>query len=204
MRDRLLLPLFIPVGVAASIFLLIFSVSRILIYVWEEGGHDTGPWIATTIAIVGATFILAMCTLLAVGPRISREAVYVLTALPASIIIAFGLWIAVRPGEAGEAHGEAPAVVTSVTEVATDNKFSVTSIAVPANQEVTVTFENRGAALHNWRVKGVQSAAGQDIKTQLIGGGKTETVVFTIATPGSYEFDCEVHPAEMKGTLTVQ
>jgi plastocyanin len=206
MRDRLLLPLLIPVGAAAAIFLLIFSTSRILIYALETEtySHDTGKYVATAIAIIGAVFILGVCTLLAQGPRLNPRAIYSFTALPASIIIAFGLWLAVRPHE-GEGHATEPAaVVTSAIETATDNKFSQTAIAVPAGQEVTVTLENRGQALHNWRVKGVASADGKEIKTQLIGGGKTETLVFTIAAPGNYEFDCEVHPVEMKGTLTVQ
>ena len=206
MRDRLLLPLLIPVGAAAAIFLLIFSTSRILIYAFETEtySHDTGKYVATAIAIIGAVFILGVCTLLAQAPRLSAQAIYSFTALPASIIIAFGLWLAVRPHEGEGQGGEPAAVVTSATEVATDNKFSLTSIAIPAGEEVTVTLENRGAAVHNWRVKGVQSAAGAEIKTQLIGGGKTETIMFTILTPGRYEFDCEVHVAEMKGTLTVE
>lgn len=206
MRDRLLLPLLIPVGAAAAIFLLIFSVSRILLYLLEieAYSHETGKYVATGVAIAGAAFILGICSLLALVPRISRQAVYTLTALPAAIIIAFGLWIAVRPGEVGEAHAEPGAVVTSVTMVTTDNKFASTAIAVPANQEVTLTLENRGQALHNWRLKGIQGADGREVKTQLLAAGKSETITFTITTPGRYEFDCEVHPVEMKGTLTVQ
>lgn len=205
MRDRLLLPLLIPVGAAGAIFLLIFSVSRILLYTLESGAYseETGKYVATGIAIAGAMCILIVCTLLAQAPKISPRAIYSFTALPASIIIAFGLWIAVRPSEGEGQAAENAAAVTSPTEIATDNKFSQTAITVPAGQQVTLTFENRGQAVHNWRAKGVSGADGKEIKTQLLAGGKSETLTFTIAAPGTYDFDCEVHPTEMKGTLAV-
>ncbi len=93
---------------------------------------------------------------------------------------------------------------TSHTQVGTDNRFSLTRMGAPANQEVTVAFENRGAALHNWAVKGVKDTRGQDVATRLLPGGQSETIRFTIATPGTYQFICDVHPAEMKGQLVVQ
>lgn len=199
MRDRLLLPLFIPLGAVAAIFLLIFSVSRILLVVRE----DVSPGAATTLAIIGAASVLTLCTLLAVGPPLSRQMVYMLTALPASVVIAIGLYLAVRPGEHAGEPGAGPAVVTAFTQVATDNKFSLTEIRVPAGVEVTMTVENRGAALHNMHVLNVKDKSGADITTKLVGGGITETVKFVIEQPGSYPFICDAHPQEMKGTLTV-
>lgn len=94
--------------------------------------------------------------------------------------------------------------VTSITEVATDNKFSETRFGAAANQPFTLTFENRGNNLHNWKVQNVKDTAGKDIATTLLAGGKSETITFTIATPGTYTFLCEVHPAEMRGTIVIQ
>jgi len=95
-------------------------------------------------------------------------------------------------------------VKTSWPVVATDNRFNVTRIAVPPGQEVTLTLDNKGQALHNLKVQNVKSATGQDITTKLLPGGQSETIRFTITAPGSYPYLCEVHPVEMKGTLLVQ
>lgn len=102
---------------------------------------------------------------------------------------------------AGGAAGGAAS--TQITVVATDNKFDKTALTVPAGKEVTVTFENKGSAIHNWHVEGVKDKNGKDITTQLIAGGKTETVRFVIDKAGTYEYMCDVHP-EMRGKLTVQ
>ena len=90
------------------------------------------------------------------------------------------------------------------TVVATDNRFDLRAMGVPANQQVTVTLQNRGAAIHNWAVQGVKASDGRDISTQLIPGGQSDTVRFTIATPGTYRFLCTVHPVEMVGGLKVE
>ncbi len=95
------------------------------------------------------------------------------------------------------------AASSQITVVATDNKFDKTALTVPAGKEVTITFENKGSAIHNWHVGGVKGKDGKDITTQLIPGGKTETVSFTIDNPGTYDYMCDVHP-EMRGKLTVQ
>jgi mono/diheme cytochrome c family protein len=93
---------------------------------------------------------------------------------------------------------------TEWDEVATDNRFSVTRMGIPANQPVVVRFQNNGQAIHNWHVQNVQSAGGGPITTALLPGGQSATVNFEIATPGTYNFICDVHPVEMKGTLVVQ
>jgi plastocyanin/mono/diheme cytochrome c family protein len=90
------------------------------------------------------------------------------------------------------------------TIVATDNKFDITAIGVAANQPVTLTLQNRGAAIHNWSVQGVRGTNNEAIETQLLPGGQSQTITFTIAMPGTYRFLCTVHPTEMVGTLVVQ
>jgi plastocyanin/mono/diheme cytochrome c family protein len=88
--------------------------------------------------------------------------------------------------------------------IATDNRFNVNRMGIPAGQPVTVQFQNNGQALHNWHVLNVQSAQGQPVTTQLLTGGRGETITFTINQPGSYPYLCDVHPVEMRGTLVVQ
>jgi plastocyanin len=86
----------------------------------------------------------------------------------------------------------------------TDNRFSATRMGVPANQPVTVVVRNNGQALHNWHVQNVRATNGQEVTTPLMPGGQSQTVTFTISQPGTYNFICDVHPVEMRGTLVVQ
>lgn len=90
---------------------------------------------------------------------------------------------------------------TTVTIVATDNKFDLKRIVVPAGQEVTLTVQNKGEALHNFHVFGVKTDDGQEIQTSLT--EKLVTTKFTLSQKGTYDYRCDVHP-EMNGKLTVQ
>lgn len=86
----------------------------------------------------------------------------------------------------------------------TDNRFSVRRMGAPVNAPVTVAVRNQGQALHNWHVLNVQSTNGQEITTPLLMAGQSQTVTFTIGQPGTYNFLCDVHPVEMRGTLVIQ
>lgn len=96
------------------------------------------------------------------------------------------------------------AASNAITIVGKDNVFEPAAATVKANQETTLTFENKGTAIHNIHILNVKGKDGKDIMGQLIAGGKSETIKFTIEKPGVYNFQCDVHPAEMKGKLTVQ
>jgi plastocyanin/mono/diheme cytochrome c family protein len=100
--------------------------------------------------------------------------------------------------------GSPPAASTQITIDATDNKFDKSQLAIPAGQQVTLTFNNKGAAIHNWHLLNVKDSQGQEPQTKLLPGGQSETITFTITQPGTYQFHCDVHPTEMTGTLVVQ
>lgn len=201
MRDRLLLPIVIPVGVAAVIALLIFSVGKILL--------ELDPKYSTAVAICGALLILVVSTAVSALPHVQARQLALAGGIPVAIVLGVGLYIAVQPGPpsqaaaSGAAAGGGPAASTALIESMVDNKFADTAYTVPANTPITITATNDGQAIHNWHVLGVKDASGKDIATQLLPAGQKETLTFTIATPGTYNFQCDVHPTEMKGTLTV-
>lgn len=104
------------------------------------------------------------------------------------------------PTDDGPDPTEAPGAQTQVTLTAEGISFDQDSITVPAGEEVTITYENRDEALaHNLRVFGPD----EEFATEIAQGPVTQTLTFTIDEPGTYEFQCDVHPAQMSGTLTV-
>lgn len=111
-------------------------------------------------------------------------------------------------GEAKGASGPASellAVATdgTVTIVAKDNVFQPKAFTAPANQPVTLTLDNKGAAIHNWAIAGEKGPDGKEFQTALIQSGQQGTASFTLPA-GTYDFYCPVHPVEMRGKLTVR
>ena len=123
------------------------------------------------------------------------------------LLVALALIVAGCGDDNGETNGNASSSGvprTTATIVSTDNKFDTTRLTVPAGQAVTLTLQNKGQAIHNWHLLNVKDAAGNDVATQLLPGGQSETITFTLDAPGTFSFQCDTHPAEMKGSLTVQ
>ena len=93
----------------------------------------------------------------------------------------------------------------------TDNKFDHTELSVAANTAVTIPLTNKGAAIHNVHVAGATfsatfcTAAGPEpcSNPTRLAGGATGTISFNLPA-GTYQFRCDYHTSEMKGTLTVK
>jgi plastocyanin len=99
-----------------------------------------------------------------------------------------------------EADPGAP--VTEQTIVSTTSDFDVEAFAVPAGEEVTVTYDNQDDGVaHNLRfdLKGEPSP-----QTRTANGPDTQTITFAVAEAGTYTYVCDVHPAAMRGTLRVE
>jgi plastocyanin len=110
--------------------------------------------------------------------------------------------------DGGNAEPQVDAVTAApdgtITINATDNRFHTKELIITAGAPVILTFNNQGAAVHNFKVTNVKSTDGKEIGTELLAGKKSETITFTVGKPGSYTFQCDTHPAEMRGKLTVQ
>jgi plastocyanin len=200
--DRFLVPLALPVGVALTIAIIILLTSQILLVVPEAA--------ATPIALGIALFVLVACSIVATAPKISKGAIYTLVGVPLLVLIIAGsISGMVRMSQAKEeaaaaAAQQANTPLTALNETTTDDKFSKTAFISPAGQAVTLTQTNKGAAIHNWHILDTKDASGQDIATALTNPGSTSTVTFTIASAGTYKFQCDVHPTEMFGTIKIQ
>ena len=94
------------------------------------------------------------------------------------------------PSASAGATGSGPTVT------AKDYSFTPTTIDLTAGKTVTISATNDGAAKHNLTIKGLK------VNVELP-PGSTKTATVKGAKAGTYEFHCEYHPTQMKGTITV-
>jgi plastocyanin len=91
----------------------------------------------------------------------------------------------------------------------TDNKFDPAAFTVSAGASVTFDIANKGTAIHNMRIAGPDGkySTSDDAASdpQLVSGGQTATLEWTVpGDAGEIIFQCDFHPTDMKGTITVQ
>lgn len=201
MRDRLVIPVLLPLLTLGAILLAIFSFGHLLLQVEENYEHWAWP-----LAIIAAAAVLGIAALIASRPKTGGWLVPVATALPVSVLLGAGLYYLVRPGpEAAETGPKAATVIAApgpIAEVATDNKFANTAYSIVAGKQYTLNLTNNGTSTHNWHLK-APGADGKEPQTALLPGGQSESANFTVAQPGTYNFLCDVHPTEMTGQVTV-
>jgi plastocyanin len=89
---------------------------------------------------------------------------------------------------------------TDLTVVAKDVKFNPTTLTAPAGKELTITFRNEDTVAHSFHLFG--GTAG-DIKTDVKPGPSSDTLHADLRVPATYNYQCDVHPTQMKGTLVV-
>ena len=83
------------------------------------------------------------------------------------------------------------------TVTAKDFSFSPTTLDLTAGKTVTISATNDGAAKHNLTI--------EKLKVNVdLPPGSTKTATVKGAKAGTYEFHCEYHPTQMKGTVTVK
>jgi plastocyanin len=98
---------------------------------------------------------------------------------------------------------------TTVKVVAKGIAFDTNCLAAPAKQAFTIDFDNQDAGIpHNVEVytnsSATQRLAGAAGPTDTITGVTTTTYKVSPLPPGTYYFQCDVHPTQMFGTFIVK
>jgi plastocyanin len=197
-RDRVLLPVAIPVGALAFIFVIVFGLSRILLNVPRQ--------VSTAVALMVALNILAAMALVSVKPRADIPAVAYL--LP--MVVPIGLGFLVATGAIGvtktesEVKKSAPAIAT-IDLVARNISFDKTQLTMTAGADAVVKLVNKDAGIpHDFSV--YKSADAKEVifsgVSSLVTGVATKDYKFKAPPAGTYFFRCDIHPT-MNGTLVV-
>jgi plastocyanin/predicted Ser/Thr protein kinase len=102
------------------------------------------------------------------------------------------------------ATGTASPDQVGVLVVATEFAFDKSEIVVATGSQVGVRLRNDGNAPHSIRFV---ASAGADALPAATGatiqGGQTDTLGFRAPAPGTYRFECGVHPGQMNGVFRV-
>ena len=216
-RRRVTLGIGIPLAAFLFLGVLVVAFSRILLAVPK----DVAPWIALLFAVN----ILVGCAL-AATVRGTRGFTFLVAVLVGTIAVGgvAGFVLGERPvhslvedeEHAGAAQGgtqeQASPEPTGpsagggggepVPVAANNLAFDTDQLELPAGGEVVILFENQEAVPHNLSV--YTSPGGEALFQGEVVSGPTEVEYrFPAPAPGSYHFQCDLHPTTMSGTVTV-
>lgn len=214
-KDRLLLPIGVPLFALIVIGFVLYAFSRILLAVPHEQ--------ATPIALALALNVLTAGALIASMPRLRSRALVALMVVGA-LVLGGGSVTAMavsgeleelfnrEPSVAAEENGETPpgeepgeAPVAPVgpggTIIAQNTAFNTDAIELPAGAPATITFQNDDPISHNVAIHA--EGGGDPLFTgEIFSGPDEKPYEIPALQAGTYPFQCDVHPA-MKGTVTV-
>jgi plastocyanin len=106
----------------------------------------------------------------------------------------------------GNASSNATGAATTIELTAQNVGFDKSTITVPAGAQITVNFHNKDSGISHYFAVYDSSAMKTTIFRGAIVTGPTDTTyTFTApTTPGTYYFQCDVHPTIMNGNFVVQ
>jgi len=199
LSDRLLVPLGLPVAVFSLVLIIALSLSRVLLALPESGSRAVA--LAVAVVILGGGFIVAS------QERVARAAL--------SLLCVVAFVAVVGAGAAGLAHGErhfekkgpaAAGAASHTAKIATNDDqiaFDVSTLDLVAAEPNVVSFDNQSHGIpHNVGI--YDKKGGSELFAGKIVTGPGQVDYQVPAMPaGTYYFQCDVHPAQMFGTVTV-
>ncbi len=97
-----------------------------------------------------------------------------------------------------------PSGSSAIAITAVNSTFDKTAITAPGSKPFTIVFDNEDPGVpHNVAIYTDSSATTPKFVGDTFDGKATETYHVPALPPGTYFFRCDVHPAQMNGTLTV-
>ncbi len=186
LRDRLVMPILLPLGILAVIAAVLFGLSRILL--------SLTPTAATVTAIAVASGVVITAAVAAGRKQVRLSTLGAMLGVTAGVaMLAGGVALAVVGGSEEEAGGgEKPVVTLAAANIA----FEPTSLTIPAGEAFTLQFHNQDAnTQHNVQIFDDPTFAGTPVfNGALITGVRQTGYEVDPLEAGAYFFRCEVHP----------
>jgi plastocyanin len=187
LRDRLVMPILLPLGILAVIAAVLFGFSRILL--------SLTPTAATVTAIVVASGVVTTAAVAAGRKQVRLSTLGAMLGVTAGVaMLAGGVALAVVGGSEEEpgGGGEKPVVTLAAANIA----FEPTSLTVPAGEAFTLQFHNQDAnTQHNVQIFDDPKFAGTPLfNGALVTGVRQAEYDVGPLAAGAYFFRCEVHP----------
>jgi plastocyanin len=192
LRERLVLPILLPIGIVVVIAAILYGFSRILLSI-----TPTAAWIT---AIIVASGILVTASIAAGRKQVRLSTIGAMLGVTAGVaMLAGGVALAVVGGETEGEGGEEKSVVALA---AFNIAFEPTSLDVPAGEAFTLRFNNGDAQVqHNVEIFEDKDFAGQALfEGDLVTGVRTVNYAVDALQAGTYYFRCIVH-ANMTGEM---
>jgi plastocyanin len=192
MRDRLILPILIPVGALAFVLFLALVMSQVLLNVPAA--------IATAVAIMTAINLLIAFSVIAAKPDGGRPLLIALCTIGVVPLLLGAAATTVNfPGE----EEEESAGGGEVTVAADNLAFETNELKIPADTAFTLVFNNQEAQPHNVAILESQGSATALFRGEVVTGPTEEEYQVDAIPAGEYYFQCDVHPT-MSGTVVAE
>ena len=196
LRDRVVLPILLPLGIVLFLVALLWGFSRLLLGVTATA--------ATVTATVVALGILVISAVAANRHTIRSSTIGAAFGATAGLaMLTGGIALAVVGSEEAEEPGENGAHGATVELVAANIAFEPTTLSAPADTPFTIEFDNRDSAQHNVEVFDNPERSGTPVfEGEIITGPATVAYRVDPLAEGTYFFLCVVHP-QMTGEIEV-
>lgn len=186
-RDRLILPVLLPVGILVITAVVLYGFSRILLSVKSEA--------ATAIALVAALGILVVGAVVAGRGQVRASSVAAMFGAVAGIaMLAGGIAVALVGAGGAEAPEGAPETIVAI--LAKGIAYEQTSVTIPAGERFGIAFDNEDQGIqHNIVIYDNADHSGTPVfRGELITGVAKSTYVVSPLEAGTYYFICQIHP----------
>jgi plastocyanin len=193
-RDRVVLPILLPIVMLLVIAAVLFGFSRILLSLTADA--------ATAIALIVALSILVVASVVASRSVIRASSLAsMLGAIAGVAMLAGGIALIAVGAGAEKEGGGGPAVTISL--IAKDIAFDKTKLSVPAGKPFAIAFDNQDAGIqHDVQIFDNEGFTGTPLLNgEIVTGPAKVTYEAPALETGTYFFHCSVHPAQMHGTI---
>ena len=194
-RDRVVLPILLPIVMLLVIAALLFGFSRILLSLTADA--------ATAIALIVALSILVVAAVVASRSVVRASSLGSMLGAIAGVAMLAGGIALIAVGTGGEKEGGGSGGPVTISLTAKGLAFDKTKLSVPAGNPFAIAFDNQDAGIqHDVQIFDNEGFTGTPLLNgEIVTGPAKVTYEAPALDPGTYFFHCSVHPAQMHGTI---